>query len=435
MSVQKAAFNVGENSLHIGMNFSKVDQQNRLVSGFATLDNADNQNDLVLAEASAHAFERFRGNLREMHQPIAAGHMVNFSQETYFDPKTEKFYEGIYATVYVSLGAPLTWEKVLDGTLTGFSIGGDIVDAESVYSPELKKSVRFIKDYNLVELSLVDNPANQLANVFSITKSADGTTTMTGMITETQTENVFYCRVDDLVKTSTEATIVCPNCADSMEAAGWFEYDDSTKTEKLRDVVQKYLATSDNTQGEPAHNEGGVDVVVEDTIEKAAEVTEEEIPVVEQGKAEHEVPASENAPEEVAEVVAPAEPVADVSEVVNAEDDLAKMFSGLKTDINESLEKNASVLQEALGGLSTRLDTVTTDVESKNSDLMEKFTTISTELAELKTRLGETEKSLTVIDGATALRKSSDLGGSTEVVVDNSTASAWGGHFLGADSL
>ena len=430
-AINKAMLTSTDHKVQMSMPISKVDVENRLVSGFATLDNTDSHDEVVLAEASTKAFERFRGAVREMHQPIAAGKMVRFSQEAYYDTQTEKFYDGIYATVYVSLGAASTWEKVLDGTLTGFSIGGNILEADTQYVPELNKTVRFIKDYELVELSLVDNPANQLANVFSIVKSANGTA-VTGMIVETKTENVFYCKVDEIVKTSTEEQLDCPNCRVKMDLAGWFEKDDATKSEKVKGVVQKYLAARDNTQGEPAQNEGGVDVVVvEDTIEKSAVVTEVEPEVV--------ADAVETVAEVETEVVvekalAPAE-AADVSEVADAENELAKMFTGLKTDITESLEKNASVLQEALGGLTTRLDTVTTDVETKHTDLAEKFAAVSTELAELKARLDTTEKSLTVLDGATALRKSSDLGGSTETVAEKSTTDKWGGHFLGADSL
>ena len=431
MSVQKVAFNIDKNHFQLGMAFSKVDKVNRLVHGFATLDNTDSSDEVVMSDASTRAFEKWRGNIREMHQPIAAGHAVSITQETYYDPKTEKFYDGIYATVYVSLGAESTWQKVLDGTLTGFSIGGNITEAETQYVADLEKTVRFIKEYDLIELSLVDNPCNQLANVFSITKSADGTTLVKGMIADTKTENVFYCKTDEIVKTSTEEAYSCPECSGKMTAAGWFEYDDTNKAEKLRDVVQKYL-TSENS-----NNEGGVDVVVENTeetvVKAAAVVTEEVVPVVDEVT---EVVADEVVETEVvAEVEAPADEAANVSEVADEDNNLAKMFDGLKTDISASLEKNADALQEALGGLNTRLDTVTTDVETNNTELLAKFEAVSTELAELKERLDTTEKSLTVIDGATALRKSSDLGGSTETVVEKSTTSVWGGHFLGADSL
>ncbi len=47
------------------MPFSKVDKERRIVSGFASLDNLDKQNDIVTAEASMKAFAKFRGNIRE----------------------------------------------------------------------------------------------------------------------------------------------------------------------------------------------------------------------------------------------------------------------------------------------------------------------------------------------------------------------------------
>lgn len=430
--IYKARWSSTDSNVKVSMPITKIDQQNRLVSGFATLDNTDSHDEIVLATASASAFERFRGNLREMHQPIAAGKMVGFTQESYYDTKTEKFYEGIYATVYVSLGAPNTWEKVLDGTLTGFSIGGEIIEAESQYVPELNKTVRFIKDYELVELSLVDNPANQLANVFSITKSVDGPV-MEGMITEVKTENVFYCSTDEIVKTSTEEAFNCPICSGNMNAAGWFEYSDSNKTEKLMEAMQKFLPNNNNARViEPAKNEGGVDVEkekVEKNGEEAAHVVEE-TPVAEEGKAQSEVDSSvENVSTESDSEAA------NVSEVEDAGNDLEKMFEGLKSGINESLEKNATALNEAIGGLNSRLDGVTSDVETKNSEVLAKCAELSKQLEAVEARIGSTEKSLTVLDGATALKKSSDLGGSTELPVEKSAGSVWGGHFLGADSL
>jgi hypothetical protein len=38
------------------------------------------------------AFERFRGNIREMHGPNAVGKMVSFKPETFYDPKSNDFY-------------------------------------------------------------------------------------------------------------------------------------------------------------------------------------------------------------------------------------------------------------------------------------------------------------------------------------------------------
>ena len=124
MTISKAQWTTDGNDIRLSMPLSKVDQEKRIVSGFATLDNVDKQADIVTPEASLDAFKRFRGNIREMHQPISVGKMVAFKEEKFFDPETKKMYNGIYVSAYISKGAQDTWEKVLDGTLSGFSIGG-----------------------------------------------------------------------------------------------------------------------------------------------------------------------------------------------------------------------------------------------------------------------------------------------------------------------
>ena len=124
MTIQKAHWNTEGDNVRLSMPFSKVDKERRIVSGFATLDNVDRQNDIVTPEASMNAFKKFKGNIREMHQPVAVGKMVSFKEDKYFDPETKKMYNGVYVSAYISKGAQDTWEKVLDGTLSGFSIGG-----------------------------------------------------------------------------------------------------------------------------------------------------------------------------------------------------------------------------------------------------------------------------------------------------------------------
>jgi hypothetical protein len=88
----KAHWDTEGDSVRLSLPFSKVDIQRRIVSGFATLDNIDKQNDIVTTEASVKAFSKFRGNIREMHQPSAVGKMVSFKEDKYFDPESKKFY-------------------------------------------------------------------------------------------------------------------------------------------------------------------------------------------------------------------------------------------------------------------------------------------------------------------------------------------------------
>ena len=161
MNIEKSLWSSDGENISLSVPFTKVNREKRTVSGFATLDNIDQTGDVVTSEASMKAFESFRGNIREMHTPLAVGKLVSFKPETYYDSKTGNFYNGIYVDVYVSKGAQDTWEKCLDGTLQGFSIGGKIKESDNEVNKSTGKPVRFIKEYDLVELSIVDSPANE----------------------------------------------------------------------------------------------------------------------------------------------------------------------------------------------------------------------------------------------------------------------------------
>lgn len=178
------------------MPFAKVDQQRRIVSGFATLNNLDKQKDIVLAEASMKAFKSFRGNIREQHSRIAAGKVLSFGIEQFFDKVANKVYDGIFVRAYISKGAPDTWEKVLDGTLNGFSIGGEILDFENQIDED-GNAIRVIKDYELGELSLVDNPANGFANITSIEKSHNYFADMAENVQEKELEKMEDSTTND----------------------------------------------------------------------------------------------------------------------------------------------------------------------------------------------------------------------------------------------
>lgn len=229
----KTLMEVDKDRLHLSVPITKVDVENRRVSGFATLDNIDLQDDIVPLDASLQAFESFRGNIREMHQPVAVGKMISFQPDQYYDPDSGQTYKGIYVSVYVSKGAQDTWEKVLDKTLTGFSIGGDIGKYEDIFVGNLETPVRLIKEFRLSELSLVDSPANQFANILSIEKGV-----ASGYVSKAVIENVYWCAKDDVVRISTDASAACPQCDANMQSIGFVESDDKEK----RNVIKGLLA-------------------------------------------------------------------------------------------------------------------------------------------------------------------------------------------------
>lgn len=151
-----------------------IKKEERIVSGIATADNIDKSGDLVEFSASLEAFKNWGGNIREMHAPIAVGKAINY-EPVEITGEDGKKYNAIKVDAYISKGAESTWEKVLDGTLKAFSIGGKIMQkVESTEKMFRGRPVKIIKEYSLGELSLVDNPANALAVVDIIKMDTDG---------------------------------------------------------------------------------------------------------------------------------------------------------------------------------------------------------------------------------------------------------------------
>jgi hypothetical protein len=449
------------------MPFSKVDENRRTVSGFASLDNIDKQDDIVTAEASMEAFAKFRGNIREMHQPLAVGKMVSFKADKYFDPETKKFYNGVYVSAYVSKGAQDTWEKVLDGTLQGFSIGGKMNKWDDGYDEKSDKAIRIIKQYDLVELSLVDSPANQFANIMSVEK-VDGMSIIKA--DETVLENVFYDKESGIVMVSENENELSPTTGSQMENIGFVEKTDNEKVTMIKFLVDsaKGINTSkinkeENLMAKSTKN------TVEEIVEKsdiAVEVTEvapeadaniQEVTKASTcpdcGKAmdacecasksdakEEEVTKASTCPDcgesmdackcdskaaavdEEAEDKKPMAPKSDdvvADAVTETTDGLEKAFSDL-VEIVKSLQSEVELLK------STKVD-----IEVAQSS----FEAVAKDLASATNVFNEFGKRVELVEQDTAFRKSGDLG---EIVQDQPEMvekSLWGGSFLKTTDL
>jgi hypothetical protein len=416
--------------------FTKVNREKRTVSGFATLDNVDQTGDVVTSEASMKAFENFRGNLREMHQPVAVGKIVSFKPETYYDPASKEFYNGVYVDAYISKGAQDTWEKVLDGTLAGFSIGGKIIESDNEVNKSTGKTVRFIKDYALMELSIVDSPANELCNILSISKM-NGQLVFKGMAADIVTENIFYCNESDSVFISTESSYDSPVTGKPATLIGWVESNDVNKAkeiDKILDLHKKSRLSTPETQiAKQADIEGGKEVsdntenvVAEDAVAPEATVEDtaavapaEEAPAVEEAPADAVVDAS-------AETL---EKAADVSEVMVDEPDFAKMLGDLKGFFSETLNKASEANAAQVSLIKDTVETFSKSVDGRISELAEQHTALSKAVEDIKNTIDGVEKRVDAVESETAIKKSSDLGGSQEVTIKKSK---WNGSFLGS---
>lgn len=424
MEIKKSHWITDGDSMSLSVPFVKVDKKRRIVSGFATLDNVDKHGDIVDTQASMNAFSRFRGNIREMHQPIAVGKIVSFRQESFYDKETKKSYTGVFVDVYVSKGAEDTWEKVLDGTLSGFSIGGSINKSDTETDRDgYEGPVRVIKDYDLIELSLVDNPANQLANVFSIQK-ADIGFKVTGMATEIKTLNVFFCDSDGIAVSSEDDARDCTICDSAMNNIGWIEEASDTKTEDISEIVDSYV--NKNTV-----SEGGINVAEElnnEAVEEAVEV--EEVVEVEAPELPEEPAALEDGIEKSADVEEAVEEVAEEVAEEAVESEIEKMLNNIKSFITEAVEKSGDKtpsVDDIMGDLMRQIN------ETK-SDMVEKYSNIDKAVQDIQKSMKLLVERMDSYEAATAVKKSSDM--ETQSVENKKTKeSIWKGHFLSVSDL
>lgn len=423
MNINKAHWTTDGDKVRLSMPLTKVDEGRRIVSGFASLDNLDKQDDIVTTEASMDAFAKFRGNIREMHQPSAVGKMVSFKEEKYFDPESKKFYKGVFVSAYISKGAQDAWEKVLDGTYTGFSIGGRMNKWDDAYDEKSDKSIRVIKEYDLIELSLVDSPANQFANIMSVEK-VDGINTITGSSANTVVENVFWDAESGIVTVSENETEVSPVSGEEMKNIGFVEKNDSEKTTMIKFLVDSAkgirtikIAKEDNPMTENTDvvanatpevekvevaPEAPAEIVAE-TPEVAADVVTEKSDVaIEEGSA----PSIEEVTEKADEAII---------EVASATAEVAKAVSEIQNSVTNALSDLAATVK----AMQSNVDAITKSLES-----------VTNEVKEVKGSFNEFGKTVDAVVAETAFRKSGDLG---EIVQESPKViqkSLWGGRFL-----
>jgi hypothetical protein len=478
MNIEKVQWINGERKMNLAFPFAKVDKENRTVSGFATLNNVDRHGDIVLSDASKKAFERFRGNLREMHQPIAVGKVLSFNEEDFYDAESGKTYKGVFVQAYISKGAQDTWEKVLDGTLTGFSIGGNIVEASfELGDDESDEEKRVIKEYDLNELSLVDSPANPLANIFSIQKSGDNLI-FKGMATEVETENVFWCKSDKVATSDSNSSRNCSICGNPMETVGWIEKYDSEKSESIKKVVDGYFKKDDAPSSVHGPN-GTLDspssplnvVDSSNTVNLLPDQAGNNISTTKAKKKKKKNNISKGGSivsndtleevendqaEEINEVVedgddSAVEKAVVISEVELDDSDFTKMVTDLKDFVADKLEKS-------LGETSVQADEILKAFNEDKLELINKFEVAESELVkkfedaeaenlelkksidELKSTVDELQKSLSetttrvnLVESDTAIKKSGEVD-NTEAFV-KADGWSWRGSFLGANDL
>ena len=441
MNIEKSQWSTNGQNIHLSVPFTKVNRETRTVSGFATLDNVDQTGDVVTAEASMKAFESFRGNLREMHQPLAVGKVVSFKPETYYDQKSKEFYNGVYVTSYISKGAQDTWEKVLDGTLSGFSIGGKIKESDNEMNKATGETVRFIKDYDLIELSIVDSPANEMCNIISIEKM-NGQLVFKGMAADVVTENIFYCEESDSVFISTDKTYSSPVTGKEATLIGWVESSDINKSKEIDKILASFKKSrvplpGIQTIAKQVNVQGGNEVEKLNVKTEDSAVVTAETAIVEETVVASDAPAVEDAPNTDNSVEDADSASVDVFKSVDApqaeaaveEPDFAKMLVDLKGFFADTLSKATEANAAQVSEIKETVETFSKGVNAQITELAEKHSALSAAVTEIKGTIDGVQKRVDAVEGDTAIKKSSDLGGSVVPAVNKSK---WNGSFLGS---
>jgi len=255
------------------------------------------------------------------------------------------------------------------------------------------------------------------------------------MATEVIAENIFYCEDSDSVFISTEASYDSPVTGKPATLIGWVESNDVNKGKEIDRILASFKKTrlplpDTQTIAKQANAEGGNEV-----SENTENVVVEETPAVEEVAAPvEEAPAVEEAPvaDEAPVVDAPAEVLekaADVSEVEVDEPDFAKMLGDLKGFFSDTLNKASEANAAQVTAIKDTVETFSKSVDTRISELAEQHTALSKAVEDIKNTIEGVEKRVDAVESETAIKKSSDLGGSEGVTIKKSK---WNGSFLGS---
>lgn len=234
---QATSFKFGnETNFTYQMPFSKTEKlaDGRLmVEGIATSEDLDHDNEIMDYATAKAAFAAWSGNIREQHDPKKA---VGRAIEVIPDDVTKQ----IHLRAFISKGAQDTQDKILDGTLTAFSIGGKAAKktSEVVKTQSGEINATRIHVEKLFETSVVDSGCNP-ATAISVVKSEGGSLVAIG-ISEAEIE--IHATKDEMEATEKLAQMLNDG---TLKASQFVEFaEDMIKKRAFSEKERKDAAKS-----------------------------------------------------------------------------------------------------------------------------------------------------------------------------------------------
>jgi hypothetical protein len=303
---------------------------------------------------------------------------------------------------------------------------------DDAYDEKSDAQIRIIKEYDLVELSLVDSPANQFANIMSVEK-VDGVNVVKG--DETILENVFYDKESGIVIVSENESAISPTSGEPMQNIGFVEKTDNEKTNMIKFLVDSAKGINTSKINKEANPMTETTETVSEIVEKN-DTTVENVQVAPEADATVEAPVAEVAVAEEApvaedvakadEVPAAAEAAVEVTEEVSKSDDVVAESI---TEIKNTLTSAFSDLVSTVKSLQEEVETLKLSKVDVNT-AKDSFEAVAKDIAIAKEEFDKFGKRVDAVEADTAFRKSGDLG---EIVQDQPEMvekSLWGGSFL-----
>lgn len=268
---------------------TKVDDDQHMVYGYASTPDIDSDGEIITLDAIKDALPSYLQypTLREMHQAKAVGTVKH----------TDLQEKGLFIGAKVVTDE--AWRLVKEGVYRGFSIGGNV----------LNRVGNIINGLELVEISLVDVPANKKA----------------------------YIELWKKDKANTDFVLLS-----SLEKLSF----DNKVAELLRKAVITQMLQKDQEPVKTAEQTIVEEAVVEETkpedvVEEVVEAVEE--PVKEEATEEvaetEEVEATEEVVEEQKSESEPTLTKMDLTKAVNTLTDLVKTVSDKVAELDEKIEK------------------------------------------------------------------------------------------------
>lgn len=209
---------------------TKVDDEKRMVWGYASTDALDSHGEIVARAAIEKALDDYMkfANIREMHQLSAVG----VAKEASIDEK------GLFIGVHVV--DEIAWGKVKAGVYKGFSIGGKC----------LAKTGKTIDELTLNEISLVDRPANPECTF--TTWKADGAVAKADGSTEEVTLDLSAVRSTSTATETVAKSEPKPAESDAQIAKGFWNLQSLIEAlQTLRGVVNSASYEAQNGEHSP----------------------------------------------------------------------------------------------------------------------------------------------------------------------------------------